>query len=121
MLKLKIDAQIMLTVNVNIEDRLVNGLVGKVMQFKVVNEVTVIYVKFTNANSGLMTMQSDCLAHQQHWVPIRKHDVLLGLKKNKSQPCIKRTQFPLALSWACTVHKVQGLSLDEGVVLIYIF
>ena len=45
-----------------------------------------------------------------------KHEVSFGLKKNKSQPCIKRTQFPLALSWACTVHKVQGLSLDEGVI-----
>ena len=116
LLKLKIGAKIMLTVNVNIEDRLVNGLVGMVMQFKVVNEVTVIYVKFDDANAGLMTMQSDCLAHQQHWVPIRKHEVLLGLKENKSQPCIKRTQFQCALSWARTVHKVQGLSLDEGVI-----
>ena len=50
-------------------------------------------MKFNDANAGLMIMQSDCLAHQQHWVPIRKHEVLLGLKKNKSQPCIKRTQF----------------------------
>ena len=96
--KLKIGAQIMLTANVNIEDRLVNGLVGKVIQFKVVNEVTVVYVKFNDANAGLMTMQSDCLAHQQHWVPIRKHEASFSIKKNKSQPCIKRTQFPLALS-----------------------
>ena len=93
LLKLKIGAQFMLTANVNIEHRLVNGLVGKTMQFKVVNEVTVIYVKFNDANTGLMTMQSDCLAHQQHWVPIRKYEVSFGLKKNKSQPCIKRTQF----------------------------
>ena len=114
LLKLKIGAQIMLTANANIEDRLANGLVGKVMQFKVVNEVTVIYVKLNDTNSGLMTMQSDCLAHQQHWVPIRKS--VVWSKKNKFQPCIKRTQFPLALSWACTAHKVQGLSLDEGVI-----
>ena len=26
------------------------------------------------------------------------------------------TKFPLALTWACTFHKVQGLSLDEDVV-----
>ena len=56
------------------------------------------------------------MGRQQYWVPIRKHEMPFGLKKNKSQPCIKRTQFPLALTWACTFHKVQGLSLDEDVV-----
>ena len=45
-----------------------------------------------------------------------KHEVSFGHKKNKSQPCIKRTAFSLVLSWACTVPKVQGLSLDEGVI-----
>ena len=47
LLNLKIGTQKMLTANANIEDRLVYGLVGKAMQFKVVNnEVTVVYVKF---------------------------------------------------------------------------
>ena len=47
LLNLKIGTQKMLTANANIEDRLVYGLVGKAMQFKVVNnKVTVVYVKF---------------------------------------------------------------------------
>lgn len=33
-----------------------------------------------------------------------------------TSPVIKRTQFPIALSWACTVHKVQGLSLPQAVI-----
>ena len=35
---------------------------------------------------------------------------------NKQQPSVKRTQFPLTLSWECTVHNVQGFSFAEGVV-----
>ena len=47
LLNLKIGTQKTVTANANIEDRLVYGLVGTAMQFKVVNnKVTVVYVKF---------------------------------------------------------------------------
>ena len=116
-LKLKIGAQVMLTCNINIEDRLVNGLVGKVMRIgHERNTVKGIYVKFDDQNVGLATMQSDIIGRQQHLVPIQKCEVSFPIKNNKPNPSIKRTQFPLVLSWACTVHKVQGLSLKEGVI-----
>ena len=45
--KLKIGTQVMLTCNITIEDRLVNGSVGKVMRIEHKrNTVKVIYVKF---------------------------------------------------------------------------
>ena len=116
-LKLKIGAQVMLTSNLDIDDRLVNGLVGTVKQIKYKNnEVSVVYVKFNDNSAGREAMQSDLTAQQQNWVPIKKHQALFGLRKNKQQPSVKRTQFPLTLPWACTVPKVQGLSLAEGVV-----
>ena len=36
--------------------------------------------------------------------------------KKKPQPSIKRTRYTLLLSWACTVHEFQGLSLKEVVI-----
>ena len=36
--------------------------------------------------------------------------------KKVASPIIKRTQFPLSVSWACTVHKVRGLSLNQVVI-----
>ena len=116
-LKLKIGAQFMLTSNLDVDDKRVNGLVGTVKQIKYKNnEVSVVYVKFNDNNAGGQEMRSGLTAQQHNWVPIRKHQALFGLRKNKQQPSVKRTQFPLTLPWACTVLKVQGLSLAEGVV-----
>ena len=106
-LKLKIVAQVMLTSNLDIDDRLVNGLVGTVKQIKYKNnEVSVVYVKFNDNNAGREAMQSDLTAQQHNWVPIMKYQALLGFHKSKQQPSVKRTQFSLTLSWACAVHKV---------------
>ena len=118
-LKLKIGSQVMLISNSDIGDRLVNGLVRTVKQIKYKNnEVSVVHVKFNDNNSGTEGMQSDVTVRQHNWVPIKKHQTLFGLRKNKQQPSVKREQFPLALSlsWVCTAHKVQGLSLAEDAV-----
>ena len=37
------------------------------------------------------------------------------MKGSASSP-IKRTQFPLTLAWPSPVHKVQGLSLELGII-----
>ena len=52
-LNLKVGVKVMLTINIDLEDRLVNGLVGKVMYLRYVNdEFKVIYVKFNDQNAG---------------------------------------------------------------------
>ena len=33
-----------------------------------------------------------------------------------SSPDIQRVEFPITLAWACTVHKVQGLTLERVVI-----
>ena len=61
--------------------------------------------------------ESDIVAKNNKWVPIKREETFLNLNKYKTtSPAIKWTQFPVVLSWACTVHKVQGLSLTSAVV-----
>ena len=53
---------------------------------------------------------------QANWEPIQIYEANFPIKRSKLQPSIKRTQFPLVFSWSYTVHRVQGLSLCDGVI-----
>ena len=56
-LRKKLGALVMLTSNINIEERLINRLVGKIMSIGDENgAVKVIYIKFNDQNARLLTM-----------------------------------------------------------------
>ena len=108
-----------LTVNVDLQDRLVNGQLGTVKHIVLnsQNNVSKMYINFNDCKAGLKKLNTDNFARQHLWFPIDKTTVDIRIKSNKSSsPVIKRTQFPLMLAWACTVHKVQGLSFNKVVV-----
>ena len=66
-LKLKTGAQLMLATNFNLDDRLVNGLVGEVMEFKAPSGVMkTMYIKFADENAGVTTVKSDSRPRQCH-------------------------------------------------------
>ena len=56
-----------LTSNVNLEDRLMNSLIGKVMTFKFIgSHVNVIHIKFNDGNAEKVTKHQDHLARQNN-------------------------------------------------------
>ena len=108
----------MLAVNIDFQDKLVNGQLGTVMHIEGNSQgISKIYLKFDDTRDGVKAMNADIIRKQNLWVPIEKTEVDIKIKLSKnSSPVIKRTQYPLMLAWSCTVHKVQGLSLNKIVV-----
>ena len=124
---IKEGARVMLTNNVDICDKLINGQLGTVARI-LVNEVTekpsIVYIKFDDEDAGNLVIDKsgDDFAIENKVVPIKP--ILAQIKLNagkRSSPEIQRLQFPLALAWACTVHKVQGLTLNKIAISFELF
>ena len=110
---IKEGARVMLTNNIDISDRLINGQLGTVARI-LVNEVTqkptIVYIKFDDEDAGNLVIDksADIFAKENKVVPIKPILAKIKLNPGKRSQEIERLQFPLALAWACTIHKVQG-------------
>jgi hypothetical protein len=88
---LKVGAQVMLIVNLNVLTGLVNGATGKVISCSLEN----VTVEFVN---GITTI-------------IEKHEYVLDEENG-----IRVVQIPLRLAWAVSIHKSQSCTLDRVVI-----
>ena len=106
----------MLTSNLWVEAGLINGAQGKVEdivfhpQDSTDSLPTYVLVSLDEYN-GPPLFQDD---EKKKWVPIFQIT-----RQHQYQRNIERTQIPLRLSHAMTGHKVQGLSLYNGVIVHY--
>ena len=119
LLKVKVNARVMIITNIDLLDRLLNGPIGTVKYISInQNEVNAKYVAFDGVSEVQIRKNgNDLMAKTNKCVPIKREETSIYINKYKTAPsAINRTQFPLMLSWACRVHKVQGLSLNSAVI-----
>ena len=98
-------ARVMLLRNIDVTDGLVNGAFGTVVEIQTDNQgiAKAIHIKFDSEKVGKKRKLPN------HAVPIeRNEDKLSGVNAT-----ITRRQFPLKLAWACTIHKVQGMTVNQ--------
>ena len=86
---LKVGARVMLTTNVDVEDRLINGQMDTVMKIKI-NHVSskpeVVYVKFDDQNAGKLRIRksADIYANTNEFVPVTSVLGRIKIKENRS-------------------------------------
>ena len=109
------NAYVRLTSNIDVADGLANGVRG-IIQKIIINEdgaVNTILVKFDNKAIGQKAKTSSPYKKTHgDAIPIYRH----GVSFQHRNITIFRSQFPLVLSWASTIHSVQGLTVDKIVV-----
>ena len=113
-LQSKVNARVMITANIDVSDRFTNGQLRTIKHLETKEKkISTIYLSLDDT---LMTRTringNDLITKNNRWVPIGRDEVsiCLNCKYKTTSPTIQRTQLLPMLSWACTVHKVQGLS-----------
>ena len=122
-INIKEHAKVMLTTNLDVEDRLM-GTVMSIGYDYGTEKVHTVYVKFDDEKAGQNRIRKSGYlnARQNHFVPISRIASKIRMRGNSpSSPEIQRTQCPLTLAWACTIHKVQGLTLSKVVFSFELF
>lgn len=103
----------MLTTNIDISDCLMNAQIGMTsgFQYNSSHNACTIDVKFNDDdnNAGLKPK------HENN-VLIKMVETSFQVTSANNSASVTRTQFPLFLAPACTIHKVQGLTLPCAVV-----
>ena len=121
-ISVKETTRVMLTPNIDIADRLINGQLSTIMRINVSPRtqkptISTLNLMIAKLEKNLVNKSNNQFARKIIFGPIEP--ILARFKvtpEKPSSPETQRVQFPITLAWACTVHKVQRLTLDKIVV-----
>ena len=118
-LTVKINARVMITTNIDVSDGLTNGAMGIVTNVVIDDrkqKMITILVSFDSKHVGQEAMHTSVYkSTNQPAVPIYQTQEIFPIHKKTSCQAT-RSQFPLTLAWAVTIHKCQGLTLPKIVI-----
>ncbi|XP_051814270.1 EF-hand domain-containing protein D1 isoform X1 [Acanthochromis polyacanthus] len=107
-------ARVMLIRNLNVEDGLVNGTFGTISTIlpdrRDPKVVSFLGLKLDNTTAG-QTLRKKLLGPSDDLVYVERSEESIGRKGG-----VVRRQFPVKLAFACTAHKVQGMTVTSAVV-----
>ena len=116
-LRLAKGARVMITKNLCVNDGLANGVTGRVADFVEENgQVSRVLIKCDSVNAGLSHRRACSYCRHCGTICIMRENDSNDRDENQTNSCRGGKQFPLRLSWAMTIHKAQGLTVDEAVV-----
>ncbi|KAL6484420.1 hypothetical protein MHYP_G00064660 [Metynnis hypsauchen] len=113
-LQVAVGARVMLTRNIDVQDGLVNGCFGTVAKIITQTHNSVAVVQMI----GLELDNTDAGQKHRNKVPGASDNVVYIEREEESlrKKGTVRRQFPLKLAFACTAHKVQGMTTHCAVV-----
>ena len=113
------EGRAMVICNIDIKDRLINSQMGFAFDFALKGgKITKIYVKFDDAKAREVARSNDSDDKRNRATPVTMVEAHLSAKVYSHMINCKRVHFLLTLAWACTVHKVQGLTIGKVAVCL---
>ncbi|CAF2143860.1 unnamed protein product [Rotaria magnacalcarata] len=108
----------MIIKNICVNDELANGVTGRIVDYIENNnsQVSHIKIKCDSANVGRLHRISCPYCHGHDTICVTREIDTIDQQDNSFQSKKGIKQFPLRLSWAMTIHKAQGITVDQVVI-----
>ncbi|CAF1383790.1 unnamed protein product [Adineta steineri] len=117
-LRLAKNARVMITKNICVNDGLANGVTGRLVDFVENNnkEISHIIIKCDSSKVGRLHRVSCPHCHGKDTICVIRESNTVDRSDFDFQSKKGAKQFPLRLSWAMTIHKAQGITVNEVVI-----